>query len=122
MPDREKVIKGIRCRLELKCNECPYTYDDDVCDDCDSLFRDVLELLKEKEEEIENLKQTCQSMTEGAYLLKEQDVKIGKWIPVTNGRGGMECNICHDYAPSYQSGAEYLSKHCPNCGAKMEGR
>lgn len=46
--------------------------------------------------------------------------KTGRWIPVTNGRGGQECNQCHDYAPSYQSGAEYLSNFCPNCGAKME--
>jgi hypothetical protein len=55
-------------------------------------------------------------------LLKEQEKKAGKWIPVTNGRGGMECSICHDYAPSYQNGTEYLSMYCPNCGAKMEGR
>lgn len=55
-------------------------------------------------------------------LLKEQEMKAGKWIPVTNGRGGMECSICHDYAPSYQSCEEYLSKYCPNCGAKMESR
>jgi len=55
-------------------------------------------------------------------LLKEQEAKTGKWIPVTNGRGGLECSICHDYAPSYQNGTEYLSKYCPNCGAKMEGR
>lgn len=43
----------------------------------------------------------------------------GKWIPVTNGRGGSECNLCHAYAPSYQSGAEYNSPFCPNCGADM---
>lgn len=46
--------------------------------------------------------------------------KTGHWILVTNGRGGHECDQCHEYAPSYQSGGEYLSKHCPNCGAKME--
>ena len=56
------------------------------------------------------------------YLLKEQEAKTGKWIPVTNGRGGLECSICHDYAPSYQNGTEYLSKYCPRCGAKMERR
>lgn len=76
MVDREKVVEGIQCQLELKCNKCPYTSDDDVCDDCDSLFRDVLELLKEKEEEIESLKQTCQSMMEGAYLLKEREAVV----------------------------------------------
>lgn len=45
----------------------------------------------------------------------------GKWIPVTNGRGGSECNMCHAYAPSYQSGREYNSPYCPNCGADMRG-
>lgn len=46
-------------------------------------------------------------------------VKRGKWIPVTNGRGGHECSECHDYAPSYQVGMEYLANYCPNCGADM---
>ena len=50
----------------------------------------------------------------------EQQQKTGRWIKVTNGRGGHECDICHEYAPSYQSGNEYLTKYCPNCGAKME--
>lgn len=45
--------------------------------------------------------------------------KTGKWIPVTNGRGGFECNKCHNYAPSYQDGVEWLSDFCPNCGARM---
>jgi len=47
--------------------------------------------------------------------------KHGKWIPVTNGRGGHECDQCHNYAPSYQNGKEHLSGFCPHCGAKMEG-
>lgn len=45
----------------------------------------------------------------------------GKWIPVTNGRGGNECNQCHAYAPSHQCGVEYKSNYCPNCGARMDG-
>lgn len=45
----------------------------------------------------------------------------GKWIPVTNGRGGSECNQCHAYAPYHQCGVEYNSKYCPNCGADMRG-
>ena len=49
----------------------------------------------------------------------EQQPKIGHWIEVTNGRGGHECDVCHDYAPSFQSGNEYLSTFCPNCGARM---
>lgn len=51
----------------------------------------------------------------GAY----EREKTGKWIPVTNGRGGFECNKCHNYAPSYQDGVEWLSDFCPNCGARM---
>ena len=45
--------------------------------------------------------------------------KKGKWVKVTNGRSGHECNICHEYAPSYQNGDEYLSRFCPNCGTNM---
>lgn len=43
----------------------------------------------------------------------------GNWIPVTNGRGGHECSRCHQYAPSYQAGNEYLSRFCPACGCYM---
>ena len=49
-----------------------------------------------------------------------EPVKHGRWEPVTNGRGGFECSICHNYAPSYQDGVEWLSLYCPNCGAKMD--
>lgn len=46
--------------------------------------------------------------------------KRGEWIPVTNGRGGHECNQCHEYAPSLQTGEEHLTNYCPHCGARME--
>ena len=51
----------------------------------------------------------------------EPEVRLGRWIAVTNGRGGHECNQCHNYAPSYQTGKEHLSDYCPNCGARMDG-
>ena len=51
----------------------------------------------------------------------KQERKRGKWIPVTNGRGGHECSMCHMYAPSFLSGDENLSPYCPNCGAEMKG-
>lgn len=51
----------------------------------------------------------------------EPEQKKGYWVPVTNGRGGFECDQCHNYAPSYQNGNEYLSYYCPNCGAEMRG-
>ena len=47
--------------------------------------------------------------------------KTGSWIPVTNGRGGHKCDRCGSYAPSYQSGAEWLSNFCPECNADMRG-
>ena len=51
--------------------------------------------------------------------IEAEPVKHGRWTPVTNGRGGFECSICHSYAPSYQDGVEWLSPYCPNCGARM---
>ena len=49
----------------------------------------------------------------------EPERKKGKWVPVINGRGGFECDQCHNYAPSYKNGDEYLSYFCPHCGAEM---
>ena len=46
--------------------------------------------------------------------------KRGTWIPVTNGRGGHECSLCHTYAPSFQTGDEWLTDYCPTCGACMQ--
>ena len=48
--------------------------------------------------------------------------KTGRWIPVTNGRGGHQCDRCGSYAPSYQSGTEWLSNFCPECNADMRGK
>ena len=44
-------------------------------------------------------------------------MRTGKWIPVTNGRGGHECDQCHSYAPAWQTGKERLTDYCPNCGS-----
>lgn len=49
----------------------------------------------------------------------EPERKTGRWIPVTNGRGGHECDLCHNYAPAWQTGEERLTDFCPNCGAYM---
>lgn len=45
--------------------------------------------------------------------------KGGIWIPVKTGRGGHECSYCRNYAPSYKTGEEHLTRYCPECGTKM---
>lgn len=78
--NREKVVKGLTiCRHKAisqeNCMECPYIYDKrSKQSSCECVLHDdTLKLLKEQEEEIENLKQTAQSMMEGICLLKEQE-------------------------------------------------
>ena len=51
----------------------------------------------------------------------ELEREKGEWIPVTNGRGGHECNKCHNYAPAWQTGEERLTDFCPCCGADLRG-
>ena len=51
MPDREKVMKGLECCIDINaessCRECPY-YNHERCDP-DDVLRDALALLKEQE-------------------------------------------------------------------------
>ncbi len=55
---------------------------------------------------------------EDAPTIEER--KTGRWILVTNGRGGYECDQCHSYAPAWQTGEERLTDYCPHCGSPME--
>lgn len=92
MPDREKVIKGLeRCKLmnKINCDKCPYDYNGrgNGKSECTAeLAEDVLELLKEQEEEIENLKQTAQSMMEGIVVS----------VPMEN-----PCSSCQEFNCDY---------------------
>ena len=88
---------------------------------------------------IEKIRQSAQMMDDthradiimtGMYLCEEavrnqpsaqSERKRGKWIPVNNGRGGHECDQCHNYAPAWQTGEEHLTDFCPFCGADMRG-
>lgn len=63
----------------------------------------------------------CVNFSKTRLLIPQTERKKGKWIPVTNGRGGYCCELCNRYAPSYRSGEEHLSSFCPNCGAEMRG-
>ena len=91
----------------------------DVAVDQDSL--DYEELTDSNRENIQfdkDCKQNAIDLLQHAPTI-EPERKKGMWIPVTNGRGGFECDQCHNYAPSYQDGVEWLSGFCPNCGAEM---
>ena len=79
MPDREKVIKGLECLADVhdeNCIGCGYIgigiYP--VC--VRTVARDALALLKEQQDEIETLKQTCQSMMEGIVVTSSNKKRI----------------------------------------------
>ena len=78
-------------------------------------------LREEAKAKLKNFADHCYPNEEFLMAIQalEAEPKTGHWIEVTNGRGGHECDLCHEYAPSYQDGDEYLTKYCPNCGAEM---
>jgi len=69
--DREKVINGLDEIIHYDGEQMFYN---DIF--IRGIAEDALAMLKEQEEEIENLKQTAQSMMEGVCLLKEQEVVV----------------------------------------------
>ena len=99
-------VKGIE--MPKNCNECSLDYEE------------LTDLNREKIQFDKDCKQNAIDLLQHAPTIEPQRKK-GKWIPVTNGRGGFECDQCHNYAPSYQDGVEWLSGFCPNCGADMRG-
>ena len=95
------------------------------------VLKEIFVLLKEQEEEIENLKQTAQSMIEGVCLLKERGSKTGHWVSVNDGdtvatdndgcpERACYCSECQKYLIASDEYAVY-GRYCPFCGAKMEG-
>lgn len=85
MSDRELLLERLG-RLAIVLDE--------LMPQCAELVRDALAMLKEREEEIENLKQTAQSMMEGVCLLKEQMIVCCKdcKFQVNRGRRYPECD------------------------------
>lgn len=49
MPDREKVIKGLKCHISSRCTNCPYQKNWGSCSASETLFMDILAMLKEQE-------------------------------------------------------------------------
>ena len=118
MADREKVMNGLElCEIGSgdRCyeTECPY-YGQGCTED---LKNDILELLKEQEEEIESLKQTAQSMMEGVCLLKEQ-----KPVPLIHGAGYEEYWDVESICPKCDARWISLTEDhfCPQCGQAVK--
>jgi len=99
-PGEEDIEQEIKILKQESCNDC--------------ISRQAVFEIIEREE----FKGDAISEVEKLPPVTPQS-KIGRWIKVTNGRGGHECDLCHEYAPSYQSGDEHLTNYCPNCGVKM---
>ena len=91
------------------------------------LIRDALALLKEQQQQIWELQDQVEYLTD---KLKEQEAVEGHWIPIESPTGveafgikemtaqDVRCSICD--AEEDVSFAAY--RFCPRCGAKMEGR
>lgn len=111
MPDREKVIKGMKmCISPVECSpdDCPYyirpNNESGLCWD--------------------------RLMTDALALLEEQKEKKGQWIPIESPTGveafgvkemtvmNVRCSVCGSEEDVSFTGYKY----CPRCGAKMEGR
>ncbi len=100
---REDAIKNLKWLLE-----CSYV------DSFEDAENEAIEMAIKALEQNESAEEWYK------LFVEKLEQETGHWVKVTNGRGGHECDVCHDYAPSFQSGDEYLSPFCPNCGAKMQ--
>lgn len=108
MADFEAVLKGLEeCTGKGFCTKCPYRKEKQTTLTCKKLLADVLSVVKEQEEEIENLKQAAQSMMEGVCLLKEQEPKpiVRKQVKRKNSDGSIEY---------------YTEWSCPHCGKVLD--
>ena len=122
MPDREKVIKGMELCIspndECSPDNCPYyvspNNESGLC--WNRLMADALAMMKEQEEEIENLKQTAQSMMEGVCLLKEQEA-----VKPINSYGTFRCGNCRNIV-GYKDGhgCGYQNNFCSKCGKAVK--
>lgn len=89
MPDRDKVIKGLKCCSNhtpgFGCSECPYECDDfDQC--IEAVTYDALELLKEQEPRVLTLEEVKAFGWDYCYLEEER-------LPGKEYRA-----VCGDYA------------------------
>lgn len=119
MIDRKKVIKEAEEELEFLAQDEKHKLHMGIMMKLGWIY-DALALLKEQDAEIENLKQTAQSMMEGICLLKEQkDLKQKMWNALYAEEDNLEKKFIgteeHDdwftvYRPWLQRGFEIAIK------------
>ena len=91
MPDREKVIKGLESCIANNCRDCPYPCYCEYADDWPhDLHKDALELLKEREAEIEQLNRFVNGFSRNAMPVVR--CKDCKHRPTYHGAYGAEIN------------------------------
>jgi len=110
MSATEKVINDLNAAKLMLCN--PIMLNPEMCVRIGQAITSAIYLLKEQEEEIENLKQTAQSMMEGICLLKEQEA-----IPVVQREiAHMLFWCCGSCGVAITDG----DKFCRNCGRAVK--
>ena len=109
MPDREKVIIGL----------------EEISDYFFDIYRNDIDSYKcAKAQEYSDV------AIDAIALLKEQETKTGKWIPIESPTGveafGVKemtvMNVCCSVCGSEEDVSFTGYKYCPRCGAKMKGR
>jgi len=84
--DREKVVKGLECcKTYATCNECPYNGEEQ---NCNSLRREALALIKEQQELIdtdkEELQKRCdelgKELNDAVELIRKKNERIEKLL------------------------------------------
>ena len=63
---------------------------------------------------------TAKHIKDAVESLPSTTPKTGHWIKPSKWKIWHECDICHKCPTCHINGDEYLTKYCPNCGAKME--
>ena len=120
--EREKVIKEFADYVQYFKAYCIGDIEDHA------MLKDVLALLKEQKEEIENLKQTAQSMMEGICLLKEQEAREPHYTTLRYLVNGKEVVIKHPECPRCVENGLLLwdaeikkgQAYCKRCGQAVK--